>query len=339
MINHIIYHALLKEQGTTENVTIDLNPNELLVADSTNELLRQLMERYSSKAGKGYGIFEKDTDSYPAAAILTDYIEEVDSFYQISERFMNVLKTESESQIFAKGGKVVFIDYTENKKNYFLVAILSEKIGLLAKDWDLTQDEFLNFENLRFAGRINLTDWQDDDRSEDNRYISFLKGKGEIAGYFKKFLGCDDILTPKKETQALLDYLEEFIIAKELHLEEQTQLRNKADVYLTKIVESDNDVFILQTFANEIWANSPQDLIDSFENSGLEHGYEISDGFVPYKRLLRSLRVYSHKAKNWSLSFDADAYNNGEIDVDVENHSITITNVPRSLLTPFVNED
>lgn len=339
MINHITYHALLKEQGTTENVTIDLNPNELVVADSTNELLRQLMERYSSKAGKGYGVFEEDTDSYPAAAILTDYIEEVDSFYQVTERFMNVLKTESESQIFAKGGKVVFIDYTENEKNYFLVAILSEKIGLLAKDWNLTQDEFLNFENLRFAGRINLTDWQDEDRSEDDRYISFLKGQGEIAGYFKKFLGCDDILTPKKETQALLDYLDEFMIAKELNLEEQTQLRNKADVYLTKIVESDNDVFVLQAFANEIWANAPQDLIDSFENSGLEHGYEISDGFVPYKRLLRSLRVYSHKAKHWSLAFDADAYNEGDVEVDVKNKRITIINVPEDLLEPFSRED
>lgn len=339
MIKHITYHALLKEQGTTENVTVDLNPNELSVVDSTNELLKQLMERYSSKAGKGYGVFEEDTDSYPASAILTDYIEEEDSFYQITERFMNVLKVESETQIFAKGGKVVFIHYTDNEKEYFLIAILSEKIGFLAKNWDLTQDEFLNFENLRFAGRINLTDWQDTERSDENRYISFLKGQGEIAGYFKKFLGCDDVLVPKKETQAVIDYLEKFAAEQELSVEAQTQLRNKADVYLTNLLENDDEGFILQTFANEIWADAPQDLIDSFENSGRESGYEISDGFVPYKRLLRSLRVYSHKDKHWSLSFDADAYNSGDINVDVRNRSITITNVPESLLTPFGNED
>lgn len=339
MINHITYHALLKEQGTTENVTIDLNPKVLSVVDSTNELLKQLMERYSSKAGKGYGVFEEDTDSYPASAILTDYIEEEDSFYQITERFMNVLKVESETQIFAKGGKVVFIHYTDNEKEYFLIAILSEKIGFLAKNWDLTQDEFLNFENLRFAGRINLTDWQDTERSDENRYISFLKGQGEIAGYFKKFLGCDDVLVPKKETQAVIDYLEKFAAEQDLSIEAQTQLRNKADVYLTNLLENDDEGFILQTFANEIWADAPQDLIDSFENSGRESGYEISDGFVPYKRLLRSLRVYSHKAKHWSLSFDADAYNSGDINVDVRNRSITITNVPESLLTPFGNED
>ena len=339
MIKHITYHDLLKEQGTTENVTVDLNPNELSVVDSTNELLKQLMERYSSKAGKGYGVFEEDTDSYPASAILTDYIEEENSFYQITERFMNVLKVESETQIFAKGGKVVFIHYTDNEKEYFLIAILSEKIGFLAKNWDLTQDEFLNFENLRFAGRINLTDWQDTERSDENRYISFLKGQGEIAGYFKKFLGCDDVLVPKKETQAVIDYLEKFAAEQNLSVEAQTQLRNKADVYLTNLLENDDEGFILQTFANEIWADAPQDLIDSFENSGRESGYEISDGFVPYKRLLRSLRVYSHKDKHWSLSFDADAYNSGDINVDVRNRSITITNVPESLLTPFGNED
>lgn len=339
MINHITYHALLKEQGTTENVTIELNPDELPIADSTNELLKQLMERYSSKAGKGYGVFEEDTDSYPASVILTDYIEEVDDFYQITERFMNVLKTESESQIFAKGGKVVFIDYTENEKDYFIVAILSEKIGLLAKDWNLTQDEFLNFENLRFAGRISLTDWQDEDRLEDSRYISFLKGQGEIAGYFKKFLGCDDVLMPKKETQAVINYLKKFAVEQDLSLEAQTQLQNRADIYLTSLLENDNDVFILQTFANVIWADTPQDLIDSFENSGRESGYEISDGFVPYKRLLRSLRVYSHKTKHWSLSFDVEAYNDGDIEVNVENGSITITNAPSELLIPFSRED
>ncbi|WP_201525900.1 nucleoid-associated protein [Psychrobacter frigidicola] len=338
MINHITYHALLKEQGTTENVTIELNPDELPVADSTNELLKQLMERYSSKAGKGYGVFEEDTDSYPAVAILTDYIEEIDSFYQITERFMNVLKTESESQVFAKGGKVVFINYTDNEKEYFLVAILSEKIGLLAKDWNLTQDEFLNFENLRFAGRISLTDWQDPERSEDCRYISFLKGQGEIAGYFKKFLGCNDVLIPKKETQALIDYLEKFAVEQELSLEARTQLRNRADIHLTGLLESE-DVFILQTFANVIWADAPQDLIDSFESNGRDNGYEISDGFIPYKRSLRSLRVYSHKTKHWSLSFDVDAYTNGDIEVDVENGSITITNVPIELLQPFSSED
>lgn len=338
MITHITYHALLKEQGTTDNVTVELNPDELPVADSTNELLKQLMERYSSKAGKGYGVFEEDTDSYPASAILTDYIEEVDDFYQITERFMNVLKTESESQVFAKGGKVIFIHYTDNEKEYFLVAILSEKIGLLAKDWDLTQDEFLNFENLRFAGRINITDWQDPESLEDCRYISFLKGQGEIAGYFKRFLGCKDVLLAKKETKALVEYIGKFAEEEGLSLEEQTQLRNRADTYLRQLSENE-DFFILQTFANVIWADEPQDLIDSFERSGRENNFEISDGFIPNKRSLRSLKVYSHKTKHWSLSFDVEAYNDGDIEVDVENGSITITNAPPELLQPFGGEN
>lgn len=51
MIKNIVYHELVKEQRSTENVDILLNPNVLPVNDSTNNLLEQLTERYRSKAG------------------------------------------------------------------------------------------------------------------------------------------------------------------------------------------------------------------------------------------------------------------------------------------------
>ncbi|HAL37027.1 MAG TPA: hypothetical protein DCP03_02465 [Polaromonas sp.] len=41
-----------------------------------------------------------------------------------------------------------------------------------------------------------------------DRYISFLKGRTDVAGYFKLFLGCNDVHLAAEESKKLLQGLE-----------------------------------------------------------------------------------------------------------------------------------
>ena len=51
-------------------------------------------------------------------------------------------------------------------------------------------DGYTRLQNaLRVAGRIDLGAWQ----TGGERYISFLRGRGDVAQYFKLFLGCNDL--------------------------------------------------------------------------------------------------------------------------------------------------
>lgn len=333
MIKNITYHILYKERGTTENVTIELNPDVLSISDTTNELLNQLIERYKGKAGKGYGIFEDDIDSFPISSILRDYLDEshTDDFPEITERMMNVLKMQSESQAGAKGGKVAFINYSDGGQDYFLIALLTEKIGLMAKDWDLIQDDILNIDNMRFAGRINLTDWQTNDC--ERRYISFLKGQGTVSDYFKRFMGCDDTVMANKATKHLVEYISNFATEQKMSLDEREKLSDSAKSYLETLSDN-NEPFILQTFANSLWSEEPQVLIDSIENNGEKSGYSISDGFIPDKRPLKKLKVFTHKSPHWSMSFDAKAIKSGDIQLS-DNGNIIIDNPPADLISAF----
>ena len=43
----------------------------------------------------------------------------------------------------------------------------------------------LDMAGLQVAGRIDITAWQ----AGAERYISFLKGRGDVAGWFKRCLG------------------------------------------------------------------------------------------------------------------------------------------------------
>lgn len=139
MIHNSTYHILVKEHRSTENVDILLNPDVLPVDDSTDKLLANLTERYRGRAGKGYGKFEENTDSYPTSTILEEYLDVniIDGFHSCTERLMKHLMAESKDEAGAKGGKVAFIHYSEGNQEYFLVAILTEKVGITAKDWTL----------------------------------------------------------------------------------------------------------------------------------------------------------------------------------------------------------
>lgn len=333
MIKNIVYHVLVKEQGSTENVMISLNPNVLSVDDSTDKLLEQLTERYRGKAGKGYGIFEENTDSFPTSTILEEYLDVniADDFHTCTERLMNHLMVESQGQPGAKGGKVVFIHYLESNQEYFLVAILTEKLGLMAKDWGLTQDDILNFENLRFAGRINISSWQIKD-NDQQRYISFLKGQGEVSGYFKRFMGCSDVLMASQETKVLVEQIKNFATTNNFQSDERAHLNANAKEYLQELADK-NLQFSMQAFANRVWPDDPQVLVDFFESYGEENECPISDGFVPDKRSLRKLVIQSHRTKHWAFSFDDEAVKNG--DVVISNGDIIFKHPPQDITVAY----
>ena len=79
-----------------------------------------------------------------------------------------------------------------------MVAIINDKLGAaLTKDLDIADIKHLDLDGFRFAGRVNITAWLED----ADRYIGFLKGKGDVAEYFKEFLGCDTTIQDKEDTK------------------------------------------------------------------------------------------------------------------------------------------
>lgn len=326
-IKHIIYHVLEKEQGS-ESI-IRLNPNEQPINDTTGILLNQITERYRGRAGKGYGSFKDEPDVYTMPSILSDYfVTGEENFYQTTTRMMKVLKSWADKEQFATGGNVVISHYTNENIDYLLVAIINEKIGLKVSEWNVEQDDFLDIDNLKFAGRINLTAWI----NKEERYISFLKGQGNVANYFKHFLGCDDILLAQKETAKLILLLEEFAGEQDLSPEERTNFLQDTYNYLLDL-NKQQEHFELEPFANRVWPINPQALKDKLSDDE-EKG--VSDGFTPDARSLRPLIKFSAKTKNWSISFNREALSSNQVCYD--NGVIVIYDLPQDLINKLEKE-
>lgn len=328
-ILHKTFHILKKEQYSS---IAEYDPNPNLVTDGADEGYQQLIDdickRYSGRGGKGYGYFEEDTDNYPMSTIMQNYfVDKSQSFYDISKRMMNVLVKESSQETGATGGDVVITHYRDNGREYLLVAIVTEKTGSNRSGWSIKKTTFFDINNLRFAGRIDLTGWQ----NGDERYISFLKGTKSVSVYFKKFLGCNDELLASKETTKLTKAILNFAQEQNLSGETRDQFIEKVHNHLKEISDKEEE-FILEVFVNAIWPEDPE-VLETYLSSD---EIKLSNGFIPDKRSLKSLTNFAGQTKTWRISFNRQAINDG--DITYNKGEILIKNIPKELQASLERE-
>lgn len=326
--HHFIVHIMNKEQHDV--ATLVLSPNEKPVQAASDKLADDLTERYTGRAGKGYGKFEDDRDSFPMGNIVNDYfITRSTNFYDTSVRMINHLKARADDEHLSTGGYVIIAHTEVNGNNYLMVAILTSAMGSSVQDFDIQSSEYLDIAKLRVAGRIDLTGWQ----GGKERYISFLKGQNTVAGYFKKFLGCNDILAAKQETTKLRDALLQFATERNLDPEAREEFLNRAHDKL-KQLNKNGDEFETQTFANELWPGEPELLVEKLTNEDLQ----FSDGFVPDGSVIRSLVSFKGKSRHWSLKFERAALHDGSVSYDQANNKLILTEIPDTLKDEILAE-
>lgn len=254
---------------------------------------------------------------------LNDYLGD-DDFQRLTVRMMNTLLVKIQSQPFATGGKVFIAHYENQDSNYLLIAILADRVGFSAQNWEMLESEMLDIEHLKYAGRVDLTAWQ----ANETRYISFLKGQGDISVYFKEFLSCNDALVAREETKKLVVLLEEFTREQGYELEQKTTFFNDVKSYLTDI-SNNGGSFNTEEFTNRVYPSDPQLLQEKLSN--VETG--VQDGFTPDKTALKRLITFVGKTKNWRLSFDRTAISEGQISTD--SGKIIVNNPTLELLEAF----
>lgn len=327
-VRNVVVHILNKEQHGDASQT--LSPAISAVTPASQRLIDALCERYSGRTGKGYGHFEGDTDNYPMERIVTDYLNAPDSFYQISVRMMNHLVDRSQQETMATGGYVLFSHIVIGPHEHILIAMVNATTGSAITDNFIIEDSvYLDIAKLRVAGRIDITAWQ----NGPERYISFLKGQTSVSNYFKRFLGCNDVLIAKQESEKLKEALQAFAAEQELEGEEKENFLGRAFEHLRDLSKADEPLN-LETFVNAIWPQDPDTL--SAKLSSEE--FELSDGFIPDGRVIRGLVSFKGKSQYWELKFDRAGINDGSVEYNEENNEIILRNISDELRKVFLDE-
>ena len=332
-INKAIIHKLIKEKHGTATVIERTTP--LSITEPVRKLVTDIHDLYASRASKGYGRFEADTVNYPSSVILKSFYQDGStSFEEASKQLMSVLVAKSSPVALATGGYVLMAQVSNDAGvNWFIVAIINNVKGSAIDEASLEVIDtvHVNLNDLRVAGRVNLNDWLSEDL--EIRYVGFLKQKGEVADYFKMFLGCNELIADTEESKKLVKFLKTFAKEQSLDQDKEEEFLRSAFDYLETC--NSNDVPLsLETLSNAIWPENPETIINRLATEEIQ----ISDGFVPDLRSIKSLVKIKSKTQYWSLNLDRHAFATGFAHYDSANGQLILKNLPDSLKSELSHE-
>lgn len=328
LLNAAIHNLKKDDRGSFQ---VEFGPTNLASQLTAQRVTDYLFSKYKQRGTKSFGNFTKDRENYPTPGYFEEYIKGYPKeFNKLSRQLIVTLKTEASKNHAAAGGYVFFAHFENERRQYFLVTILKDRWGAQVKDGlELQEIENLDIDGFRYAGRIDLTKWA----QKEERYISFLKGKGDVANYFRDFLGCDNATGGRYDTTMLVNALDEFVSNQQMTKDERSNFFEKARQIGDRCAREKEELDF-SSFANEMMPDKP-DLLREFL---VDPDLALQDCFVPDRRVLSRLVRFQAKTKNWQLEFDRKAINSGDIDYHEKNQTLTIKNLPENLIEKLKDE-
>lgn len=317
VIKKVAIHKLTRIKDV---YNITLGNSNMSVTATVQRIVDELHNLYAKRPSKSYGKFEEDEIEYPTVTRVRNYIENNADFSVLSSGMMDTLKNRAQAKPASSGGNVFFTHFEKEEHQFLLVAVVTDKLGAaLTGSGDIKDVTHLDVDGFRFAGRIDMTGWS----KGDSRYISFLKGKGEVAEYFREFLACNNVHQSKTETRSLVEALKNFTELKEYTSTNREAFLQKAynicqrDLLLQKPIN-------FTALANELTPDDPEVLTEYLSAPELQ----LNDGFMADRRSLKSFVNLKRKTKDWQVEFDRKSIHNNKVRYNAENRTLTLYDVP-----------
>lgn len=340
IISNIALHFLSKIEETGE-VQLRLGPEEIEQSQKITNFVDGLHGIYNAKGSKAYGSFTTSPAEGDAARfvdLMESYLNEQQSFYTFSCQAGNVLKNEIEKYDLAETGYLIICHYEYMGGRYLLAAIIpiTEHYSVDG-ELNISADQHLDTNKLQLAARIDLFDYQQN--TQGNRYISFIKGRAgrKVSDFFLDFLGCEEGLNAKEQTQTLVQAVEDYVSVNQLDATEKQKTRKDLLNYCKDQKASSQDVSI-QELGKVI---EPAGAESDFYQFCQEQSYPIEESFPHEQAVVNKITKYSGYGNGISLSFER-SHLGEDVVYNPHNDSITIFKVPpnlkEQLLTLLANQ-
>lgn len=321
-IFHVAIHDLKKK--TENEFEFVVGKNDLKKGPTVVRVVDELHRLYARRASKSHGKFSTDAANFPTQGFIRTYISQGSTnFDLLTTSLMTTLVAQARRKPGATGGHVFFVHFEDEAKQFIMIAIVNDRLGAaITEDFDVSDVTTLDLDGFRFAGRINLTSWMND----EERYVGFLKGKGDVAEYFKEFLGCDTTVQDRQDTHSLVAALKHFAETQKLNSADRDEFLQKAknicDVSARKREELE-----FTSFANELFPKAPELLLKVLTDDKRK----INDGFVPDRRALATLVRFKAKTPLWSVEFEREAVTQGKVRYNAKANTLTLNDIPAEL--------
>lgn len=332
IIKNIALHFLSKKEDTGE-VVLRLGPENADFAQEntkTTNFVDGLHAIYNTKGNKAYGSFSSmpsEGDSARFVDLMESYLTEQQNFYDFSTQAGNVLKNEIEKYDIEETGYFVICHYEYMGGRYLFVAVIpvSEHYSVDG-ELNISAAQHLDTSKMQLAARIDLFDYKEN--SHGNRYISFIKGRAgrKVSDFFLDFLGCEEGLNAKEQTQTLVQAVEDYVSVNQLDPAEKQKTRKDLLSYCKEQKASSQDVS-LQEVGNVIEsAGAEQDFYQFCQTQS----YPIEESFPHEQAVVNKITKYSGYGNGISLSFERSHFGE-DVVYNPHNDSLVIYKVPPNL--------
>jgi len=332
IIKNIALHFLSKKEDTGE-VVLRLGPENADFAQEntkTTNFVDGLHAIYNTKGNKAYGSFSSmpsEGDSARFVDLMESYLTEQQNFYDFSTQAGNVLKNEIEKYDIEETGYFVICHYEYMGGRYLFVAVIpvSEHYSVDG-ELNISAAQHLDTSKIQLAARIDLFDYKEN--AHGNRYISFIKGRAgrKVSDFFLDFLGCEEGLNAKEQTQTLVQAVEDYVSVNQLDPAEKQKTRKDLLSYCKEQKASYQDVS-LQEVGNVIEsAGAEQDFYQFCQ----KQSYPIEESFPHEQAVVNKITKYSGYGNGISLSFERSHFGE-DVVYNPHNDSLVIYKVPPNL--------
>jgi nucleoid-associated protein len=329
IITNIALHFISKKEETGE-VVLRLGPDNIEVGQKIESFVDGLHTIYNAKGNKAYGSFSampSEGESARFVDLMESYLAEQQDFYAFSTQAANVLKNEIEKYDLAETGYLVVCHYEYMGGRYLLAAVIpiSEHYSVDG-ELNISADQHLDTNRLQLAARIDLFDYQQN--AEGNRYISFIKGRAgrKVSDFFLDFLGCEEGLNAKEQTQTLVQAVEDYVAVNQLDASEKQKTRKDLLSYCKEQKASSQDVSIQEVGKVIESAGAEEDFYQFCQTQS----YPIEESFPHEQAVVNKITKYSGYGNGISLSFERSHFGE-DVVYNPHNDSITIYKVPPNL--------
>lgn len=326
----LIVHRLDKESNGVG--VANLRQSLIPIEEKELEFINNVKETYYKKSNPNYGIFDSNTVSYPFQTMVTSYLSNETDFLTFTITAMEHYKSVINDVPVATGGYVIFSHYLLNQEEFLMTVMLnnSKKQFNINNDLSIDQLMSLDIDKLDMANSINITRWN----NHENTYLSFARGRKQIANYFKRFIGCTDQTSAQQASEnlkrAFLDYVGEL----DLETQAVEELRNRVFNYCTEKIKRKEDIS-LSHISSMIDEENPN-LFSEFASS---EEYSVNPMIKGHTKTLKNLKFYVFRSKNLTLEFDSSLVANHTITYNRESNELLIRNVPEALKIQFMQND
>ncbi|WP_117233351.1 nucleoid-associated protein YejK [Vibrio maerlii] len=321
-LSNVILHQLTKNDQ--DELVVNYREHALDNDTSSESLVAELHRVFHSKAGKGFGSFQSDSD-------FQQWLQELRrgerDFYDFSQVCAQRLNQEISKYPFAEEGTLVLAEYQSLATDYLFIGLLPSNHSLkVTEGLEILSTDYLDITKMDIAARIDLSRYDTD--KDSNRYLAYIKGRvgRKVADFFLDFMQAEVGLDTKQQNLVLMQAVDDFCADSQLDKEETNNYRKQVAEYCNEQIKSGDEVFVKE-LSGELPASSDG---TSFHQFAQEQGYELEESFPGDRATVRKLTKYVGAGGGLNVSFDSLLL--GErIFYDPETDTLTIKGTPPNL--------